>query len=80
MRLDRCRVYPGSRPRKSRLPAVALWNQPEALCSAAVPATLETPLAYEAKDLRRLARLLDEFPVNEIAHKLKGDGPSCRLP
>jgi hypothetical protein len=35
----------------------ALWNQPEALWEVALAATLDSPLAYELKDLRRLGRL-----------------------
>jgi hypothetical protein len=52
-----------------------LWNQPEALWEAALAATLQSPLAYEAKDLRRLGRLIGDFPLKEIAPRLRGDGP-----
>ena len=57
------------------VPDVALWNQPEALWNVALSATLDTPLAYESKDMRRLDRLLGDFPLNEIAPRLQGDGP-----
>jgi hypothetical protein len=53
----------------------ALWNQPEALWEVALEATLDSPLAYELKDLRRLGRLLGDFPLKEIAPRLRGDGP-----
>ncbi len=52
-----------------------LWNQPEALWKDALAATLESPLAYQSKDLRRLSRLLGDFPLKEIAPRLRGDGP-----
>src|SRR5208282_5403252 len=41
----------------------ALWNRPEALWEDALAATLESPLAYQSKDLRRLNRLLYDFPL-----------------
>lgn len=53
----------------------ALWSQPEALWKYAVAATLESPLAYQSRDLRRLSRLLGDFPLKEIAPRLRGDGP-----
>ncbi len=38
------------------------WNQPEALWEAALAATLQSPLAWKLKDLRRLGRLLSDSP------------------
>lgn len=60
------------------VPDVALWNRPEALWSAALAATLGSPLAYEPKDIRRLSRLLGDFPLKEIAPRLHGDGPKLQ--
>jgi hypothetical protein len=57
------------------LPDAALWNQPETLWAAAMAATLESPLAYQRKDISRLGRLLGDFPLKEIAPRLRGDGP-----
>jgi hypothetical protein len=52
-----------------------LWNAPAALWEAALAITLESSLAYEMKDLRRLGRLLGDFPLKELAPRLQGDGP-----
>jgi hypothetical protein len=60
------------------VPDSRLWNQPEELWKAALTATLESPLAYLPKDLRRLDRLLGDFPLREIAPRLRGDGPRLR--
>jgi hypothetical protein len=60
------------------VPDVALWNQPDALWSAAWAATPESPLAYEPKDIRRLGRLLGDFPLKEMAPRLRGDGPKLQ--
>lgn len=53
----------------------ALWNQPVALWKDALAVTLESPLAYQSRDLRRLSRLLGDFPLKEIAPRLRSDGP-----
>ena len=58
-----------------KVPDAGLWNQPDELWKAAVAVTLESPLAYEPKDIRRLGRLLGDFPLKEIAPRLQGDGP-----
>ncbi len=60
------------------VPDATLWNQPEELWKAAALVTLESPLAYKTKDLRRLGRLLGDFPLDEIAPRLVGDGPKLR--
>jgi hypothetical protein len=60
------------------VPDCALWNQPEELWKAAVETTRESPLAYVPKDLRRLDRLLGDFPLKEIAPRLRGDAPKLR--
>jgi hypothetical protein len=57
------------------VPDASFWNQPEALWNAALTVTLASPLAYESGDIRRLSRLLHDFPVKEIAPRLRGDGP-----
>jgi hypothetical protein len=57
------------------VPDVALWNQPEALWSASLAATPDSRLAYKPKDMRRLGRLLGDFPLKELAPRLQGDGP-----
>jgi hypothetical protein len=59
-------------------PTAELWNQPEELWKAAVAATQESPLAYAQKDFQRLARLLRDFPLNEVAPRLQNDGPILR--
>jgi len=51
-----------------------LWNQPEVLWETGLAATVESPLAYELKDLRRLGRLLCDFPLKELVPRLRGDG------
>ncbi len=55
-----------------------LWNQAEALWQGALAATVDIPLVYEAKDMRRLGRLLREFPEQEIAPKLTGTDPKLK--
>lgn len=60
------------------VPDAELWNQPGGLWGAAKAATTESALAYEAKDLRRLDCLLGDFPLKEIAPKLKGDSPRLK--
>ncbi len=55
-----------------------LWNQPEALWETALAVTLESPLAYQPKDLRRLSRLLTNFPLKVIAPRLRDDGPKLQ--
>ena len=60
------------------VPDGGLWNQPEELWNAALAATLESPLAYLPKDLRRLTRLLGDFPLKEIAPRLRGDEPKLQ--
>jgi hypothetical protein len=60
------------------VPDGGLWNRPEVLWTAAVAAIQESPLAYAPKDLRRLGRLLGDFPLKEIAPRLRGDGPKLR--
>jgi hypothetical protein len=60
------------------VPDAGLWNQPEELWKAAVAVTLESPLAYAPRDLRRLGRLLGDFPLKEIAPRLQNDGPKLR--
>jgi hypothetical protein len=57
------------------VPDPAWWNQPGLLWEAALSATAGTSLAYEPKDIRRLDRLLGDFPLDEIAPRLKGGGP-----
>ncbi len=58
-----------------KVPDAGLWNQPDELWKAAVAVTPESPLAYEPKDIRRLSRLLGDFPLKEIAPRLQGEGP-----
>ena len=60
------------------VPDAGLWNKPEELWKAAVAATAETPLAYAPEDLRRLGRLLGDFPLNKIAPRMRNDGPKLR--
>ena len=60
------------------IPDAGLWNQPDELWRAAVAVTPESPLAYAPNDLRRLARLLGDFPLKEIAPRLQDDGPKLR--
>jgi len=60
------------------VPDAALWNQPEALWSAALAATRESSLAYGPEDRRRLDRLLYDFPLEKVAPRLQGDGPKLR--
>ncbi len=60
------------------LPDVGLWNKPEELWKAAVAVTADSPLAYGQKDLRRLGRLLGDFPLKEISPRLQNDGPKLR--
>jgi hypothetical protein len=60
------------------LPDPALWSQPEALWDAALAATLDSPLAYQPKDLSRLSRLLGDFPLKTIAPRLRGDAPELQ--
>jgi hypothetical protein len=55
-----------------RLEDPSFWDQPKAQWEAALAAGQESPLACETKDIRRLARLLREFPEHEIAPRLKG--------
>ena len=52
-----------------------LWNQPEALWECASAITTSCRLGYDAKDLRRLERLLGDFPLKEVAPRLAGGGP-----
>ena len=62
-----------------RLDDLSLWNQPEAQWQVSLAATQQSPLAYEPKDIRRLARLLRDFPEQEIAPRLKGaTGPKVQ--
>jgi hypothetical protein len=59
-------------------PDVALWNQPDALWTAALAAAPDSRLAYKPKDVRRLGRLLGDFPLKELAPRLQGDGPKLK--
>lgn len=51
------------------------WNQPDALWGLALATNDSSPLAYQGNDLRRLRRLLGEFPRLELAPRLV-DGSS----
>lgn len=51
-----------------------LWNRPDELWSVALTAVVEGSLAYDTGDLRRVERLLNEFPGDEIAPRLAGTG------
>jgi hypothetical protein len=59
-------------------PDAGLWNKPEELWKAAVAVTVESSLAYAPEDLRRLGRLLGDFPSKEIAPRLQNGGPKLR--
>ena len=43
-----------------------LWNQKQKLWEVALSATPDSPLAYQLNDLRRLHRLLGDFPLKEL--------------
>lgn len=52
-----------------------LWNQKQKLWEVALSVTPDSPLAYQLNDLRRLHRLLGDFPLKELGPRLKGGGP-----
>lgn len=54
------------------------WDQPEETWQAAARTTPESPLAYEPEANRRVERLLSDFPLNEVAPRLKGDRPKLK--
>lgn len=55
-------------------PDALLWNQSDELWKLAEASGSESLLAYVAKDFRRLARLIADFPLDEIAPRLRGEG------
>ncbi len=57
---------------------VTLWNKPDTLWAAALAVTPASLLAYEPGDIRRLNRLLGDFPLKEIAPRLQGGDPKLK--
>ena len=60
------------------VPGDVRWNDAGALQDMMLAATPDSPLAYQKKDIGRLARLLGDFPQKEIAPRLQGASPKLQ--
>jgi hypothetical protein len=54
------------------------WDDAKALQELALAATASSPLVFQKKDVRRLERLLRDFPQKEIAPRLRGESPKLQ--